>query len=298
MKVKLVPVISLSVLFLLRCFSQDAFGDALPSAQLKPILGPCLNAILSPLETNPAMPRVQVETMRADFAASFVTGSTPAEKQVYRNAMAVCDAMTSDMDARAKAQAQAQTSAEMPTLSTGGDIIASMPMHGRNPGAEGQAIRKKQKQERKDADRRAQQQSAFANSSAYTSWVNNGPNLRDYVMGLYTRQVELEALYKKSMPAASPSPAATADAAKGPKDPSFGVGTWVHYGKPMLRLWLSQDNVASRLDSNNRMEVGTWTIDDQGHWKTQFPSGIMKGFISPDGKTLVRLNGLVYKLKE
>ena len=102
MKVKLVPVISLSVLFLLRCFSQDAFGDALPSAQLKPILGPCLNAILSPLETNPAMPRVQVETMRADFAASFVTGSTPAEKQVYQNAMAICEAINSACASPAK----------------------------------------------------------------------------------------------------------------------------------------------------------------------------------------------------
>ena len=203
MKFNLFPLISLAALFLLRGFSQHAFADALPSEQLKPILEPCLDAILSPLETNPAMPRVKVEIMRANFAASMVVASTPAEKQVYRNAMAVCDAMTSDMDARAKAQARAQASAEMPTLSTGGDIIASMPMHGRNPGPEGHAIRKKQKEERRDANRRAQRESAFTDSGAYTSWVNNGPNLRAYVMGLYTRQVELEALYNKSLAAAS-----------------------------------------------------------------------------------------------
>ena len=291
MKIKLVPVISLSALFLLRGFSHHAFADALPSAQLKPILKPCLNAILSPLEANPAMPRVQVETMRADFAASMVTADTAAEKGVYQNAVEVCNAMTSDMDARANAQAQAEASAEMPTLSTGGDIDESMPMHGRDAGGAGNAIRKKQKQDRKDANQKAQRQSAFVNSSAYNTWVKNGPNLRDYVMGLYTRQVELEALYKKSLPAAA------ADTAKAPVDPSFGVGTWVHYGKDMLRLWLSPDNVASRLDSNNRTEVGTWTVDDQGHWEARFPSGILKGRISPDGKTLTRRNGLVYKLK-
>jgi hypothetical protein len=293
MKVKLVPVISLSALFLLRGFSQSAFADALPSAQLKPILEPCLNAILSPLEQNPAMPRVKVETMRADFAASLVTASTPPEKQVYQNAMAVCDAMTSDMDARANAQAQAKASAEMPTLSTGGKIDESMPMRGWDAGADGQAIRAKQKNDRKDADKRAQRESNFVNSGAYTSWVKNEPNLREYVMNLYTRQTELEALYKKSVAEASPSPSKTSDA---PKDPSFGVGTWTQDGK--VSLWLSPDNTATRLNSKNKKEVGTWTVDDQGHLRSKFPSGVMKGTFSVDGKTFTRLNGMVYKLKD
>ena len=296
MKIKLVQVISLSALFLLRGFSQHAFADALPSAQLKPILEPCLNAILSPLEANPAMPRVKVETMRADFAASLVTGSSPAEKQVYRNAMAVCDAMTSDMDARSNAQAQAKASADMPTLSTGGDIDESMPMHGRNKGG---AIRKKQKDDRKDADKRGQQQSAFANSSAYTTWVKNGPKLRDNVMGLYTRQAELEALYRKTLPAGSALSAASAD--KAAKDPSFGVGSWTHPGPYRLRLWLSPNNVATRTElvgSKYQMEMGTWTVDDQGHWKAKFLTNEMQGDFTPDGKTLKIHDGPVMTLKD
>jgi hypothetical protein len=233
------------------------------------------------------MPRVKVETMRADFAASLVTGSTPAEKQVYRNAMAVCDAMTSDMDARANAQAQAKASSEMPTLSTGGDIDESMPMRGWDAGGAGNAIRKKQKQDRKDADRRARQQSAFVNSSAYTSWVKNGPNLRDYVMGLYTRQVEIEALYIKN----NPPPAGNNPAASGAPSGDVVYGTFAE-GKS--KLIISPDHTAVHIPASGQKEYGAWSVNPYGHFQIKFQTYTMKGHFSDDGKKFTTLRGAVY----
>jgi len=74
MKLKL----ALAVLFLSSLApwcAEAAINSAPPSAQIQPILAPCLDAILAPLEANPRMPRVQVETLRANFAASLVTAT-------------------------------------------------------------------------------------------------------------------------------------------------------------------------------------------------------------------------------
>jgi hypothetical protein len=311
MKSKLAPI-ALLIALLAPALARQATAAPLPSVRLKPILEPCLNAILAPLEKNPQMPRVKVETLRADFAASQVTASTPAQQQVYQNAMAVCDAMTSDMDARAKAQEQAKTSSQMSTLSTGGDIDESMPMHGWDAGAAGQAIRGKQKDDRADADQRAQRESSFVNSSAYTSWVNNAPNLREYVMNLYTRQTELEALYTKSTHAVAkstpapqtantgnggaPAPTKTTNGANSSDKSPVGAGTWTHDGKAVL--WLSPDHTATRMTPAGVKQVGTWSVDNQGTWHGIFPQVKMAGEFTDDGKTLTTRNKTVYILQE
>jgi hypothetical protein len=295
MNAKIALLVAFST-FLLQGFSLHAAAP-LPSAQLKPILEPCLDAILSPLQNNTSMPRVQVETLRADFAASMVTADTAAEKRVYQNAVEVCNAMTSDMDARANAQTQAKTSSEMPTLSTGGDIDESMPMRGWDAGGAGNAIRKKQKQDRKDANKKAQRQSAFVNSSGYNTWVNNAPELRELVMGLYTRQMELEALYEKSIAAAAPSPGTTADTGKtkNTDESTQAVGTWkAHKGRAII--WNSPDHTATRLTLHGLKETGTWSVDDKGNWHGVFPTANMSGAFSDNGQSLTTAAGTVYKL--
>jgi hypothetical protein len=294
-----------------------AKNGAMPSAKLQPLLEPCLNAILAPLQANPKMPRVKVETLRAGFAAQAVTASTPAQQQIYQNAMAVCDAMTSDMDARANAIASAKAAAAAPTLSTGGDIINSAPVRGWDAGADAQAIRGKQKDERAYEDKRAARESAFTDSSAYTSWVKNAPSLRQNVMNLYTRQVELEALYAKSnppphgpppteavAPAANTEPAANNPPASAPapdtgskpaaaagSSPNVAFGTFARGNRQLV---ISQDHSVVDIAPDGTRKKGQWSIGSKGHVHLQFDQNFVTGDFSPDGTTFTTLKGGVF----
>ncbi|WP_157447576.1 serine/threonine-protein kinase [Chthoniobacter flavus] len=164
-----------------------------PAKQIEPLLEPCLNAILAPLGDNPQMPRVPVEKLQAVLSGEAVKAKTPARKQIYQYAQAVCESLTNGMDERALTKATAASSSWVPSLSNGGSIINTMPLHGRDAGRAGEAIRKKQKDERAYADKRADQYSIFMESSAYKAWVAKAALLRQNVMGLYTKLVQLEA---------------------------------------------------------------------------------------------------------
>lgn len=172
--------------------------SAAPSERLEPLLEQTLEAILSSLKGTPKMPRVEVETLRASFAAEQIKAMTQAQRQIYQNAMAVCDALTKSMDDRAKARAAAEASAKTPLNSNATSIIKSSPMRGRDAGAAAEAIRKKQKDERKDADDVARREAAFLHSGAYRAWTEGAPAVRRGVMAIFTRQVQLEALEERN----------------------------------------------------------------------------------------------------
>jgi hypothetical protein len=156
-------------------------------------LEPSLNAILAPLGEDPKMPRIPVETLRASLGAGVVTAKTPAQQQIYQCAIAVCDALTNGMDERAQARAAAIQSGLLPSISTGGGIVKTAPLHGRDAGHAGDAIRRKQKDERDYADKQAKDVSNFADSAASKAWVAKTTILRDNAMGLYGKLVQLEA---------------------------------------------------------------------------------------------------------
>ncbi|EDY17568.1 hypothetical protein CfE428DRAFT_4866 [Chthoniobacter flavus Ellin428] len=165
-----------------------------PSQQVEPLLEPCLDAILAPLPQEPQMPRVSVEKLRATLSGEAVRAKTPSQKQICQYAIWVCDALTNGMDERAQTRAAAVSSALVPSLSNGASIVNTMPLHpGRNSGGAGEAIRKKQKDERAYADQQAQAFSSFMESSAYKAWVTKSTKLREDVMGVYTKLVQLEA---------------------------------------------------------------------------------------------------------
>jgi hypothetical protein len=164
-----------------------------PSKRIEPFLEPSLNAVLAPLGENPQMPRIPVETLRASLGAGIVTAKTPAQKQIYQCAIAVCDALTNAMDERAQARAAAVASGLLPSISTGGGIVKSMPLHGWDAGHAGEAIRKKEKDERAYADKQAKQVSNFTDSVAYKAWVAKTTILRNNAMDLYTKLVQFEA---------------------------------------------------------------------------------------------------------
>ena len=164
-----------------------------PSKQIEPFLEPSLNAVLAPLGDNPQMPRIPVEKLRASLGAGVVTSKTPAQQQIYQYAIAVCDALTNGMDERAQAKAAAIASGLLPSISTGGSIVKTAPLRGWDAGHAGDAIRKKQKDERAYADKQAKDVSNFTDSSAYKAWVAKTTMLRDNAMGLYSKLVQLEA---------------------------------------------------------------------------------------------------------
>jgi len=173
--------------------STSADRTPAPSSRIEPLLEPCLDAILAPLERDPQMPRVAVEKLRASLGGGAVKAKTRSQKQIYQGGIAVCEALTTAMDERAQARATAMASAQVPSPSNGGSIVKTSPLRGSDAGANAEAIRKKQRDERNYADDKARAASSFMESSAYKAWVAKSATLRGNVMSLYGKLVQLEA---------------------------------------------------------------------------------------------------------
>jgi predicted Ser/Thr protein kinase len=184
-----------------------ADGKTSPSRQIEPLLEPSLNAILAPLGQNPQMPRVPVEKLQAVLGGEAVRARTPLQKQIYQYAIAVCESLTNGMDERALTKAAAVSSSWVPSVSNGGSIVNTMPLRGWDAGHAGDAVRKKQKDERAYADQRADQYSIFMESSAYKAWVTKSAILRQNVMALYSKLVQLEAADAATTTATPATPA-------------------------------------------------------------------------------------------
>jgi hypothetical protein len=178
-------------------------GKGAPSAQIAPLLEPGLNAILAPLASDPPMPRVPVEQLRASLAGGAVQAKTASAKQIYQYAMAVCEALANAMDERAQVRATALASAQTPSVSNGASIVKTSPLHGWDAGGDAREIRKKQKDERAYADQRGQAASGFAESAAAKAWTGQATILRNNVMGLYTKLVQFEAMDPAFAPVAA-----------------------------------------------------------------------------------------------
>ena len=189
---------------------------AAPSERIEPLLDKTLEAIFSSLKASPKMPRVEIEKLRASFSGELIKATTQEQRQILQNAMAVCDSLTKCMDDRANAKAAAEASAKTPLNSNATSIHISSPMRGRDAGAAGEAIRKKLKDERKDADDVARREAAFLQSVAYRSWTEGAPTRRRAVMANFTRQVQLEALEERNaaIAAQAAQSAQAAEAAK------------------------------------------------------------------------------------
>ncbi len=285
----------------------------LPSSKLEPFLEPCLDAILAPLEANPKQPRVEVEKLRASFAGGQIKAKTDAQKQIYQNAMAVCDALSKAMDDRARAKADAVASSKVPMRSDATGIVKSSPMRGFDAGANAEAIRKKQKDERRDADDVARRNQAYMNSAAYRSWTDKAPRLRQSVMALYTRQVQLEALDETNAAAAAaaqkpktePPPAAPVKPAAPAEKPAPVVAkATVESGsvnaKPFLGKWQAKanggiytvkpDHTFTGSGGKTGDQNGKWELLENGVFKVQWETGkagnIQTFRISEDGTYL------------
>jgi hypothetical protein len=95
----------LALVFSLLAAGFTMAGEKLPSEQLKPLLEPSLEGLIAPLQRSPKMPRVEIELLRAKFAAQVAKATSPAWKEVYQNAVVVCDSLTRGMDDRAAKKA-------------------------------------------------------------------------------------------------------------------------------------------------------------------------------------------------
>ena len=276
-----------------------AVGDK-PSARLERPLEQSLDAILEPLEREPRMPRVEVEKLRSSFAAGQIKAQTPAQKQIYQNAMAVCESLTKAMDDRAKAQASALASAKVPSISSAGGIVKSSPVRGADAGANAEAIRRKQLDERRYSDKQAKAHSAFVESTAYKAWTEKSAYLRQNVMALYTRQMQLEALDEKNTaaaekaapPAEKPTPVVSKAAEKksAPAKDAAYAGTWT--GRASVReIIIRDDHTGTRTDREGNKVKGTWAVEADGDFHVKWEDRThWKGKLTEDGQTM---NGTV-----
>lgn len=88
---------------------------AQPSADLQQFMSAHLDAILGPLVEKPALPRTELAQLRAALAQRFTRASL-ADRDVYQNALTICDALTQAMNERN--QAQVSNSSRWPARST------------------------------------------------------------------------------------------------------------------------------------------------------------------------------------
>jgi hypothetical protein len=143
-----------------------------------------------------------VETLRATFAGGEAKAETPARKQIYENAMSVCSALTSAMDDRAKAASSAETASMAPTLSDGGSVVKSAAVNGNT-----EAIRKKQRDERKYADKNGPPAQRLCRVRGLPDVDGERAEAARERHGALHKQMQLEALEEKSG-----APAVKADA--------------------------------------------------------------------------------------
>ena len=269
-----------------------------PSTQLDPIIGPCLEAIVAPLEKDPKAPTGQVAKLRSNFTVSHGRAETPSQKQVYANAIAVCDAITKALDDRAKMKAGAEASAKMAASSNAGSINKSMPQPGRRAGYLGQQIRKKQEEERAFAEAEAKKKADFLHSGAYTAWAERAPKYRQNVMAYYTRQSQLEALQEKNdAPVAKLAPVVASPPAKEEtkasknaigisQKPMSIVGTWAG-PKGQKTFVINEDHTAIRIDKEGEKVNGKWTLDQDGGFEIRWEDRTrLMGKVSADGQTV------------
>ena len=272
--------------------------EAAPSTQLDPIIGPCVEAIVAPLEADPKAPTGQVAKLRSKFTVSLGKSETPSQKQVYVNAIAVCDAITKALDDRAKSKAGAEASAKTPLGSNAGSINKSMPQPGRRAGYLAQQIRKKQDEERELAEAEAKKKADFLHSGAYTAWAERAPKYRQNVMAYYTRQSQLEALQEKNdAPVAKPAPvvasvpatkekkAAKNERSADQKSASF-VGTWAG-PRGQKTFVIKEDHTAIKIDKVGEKVNGKWTLDEDGEYEIKWEDHTrLMGKVSADGQTV------------
>lgn len=93
----------------------SATPAAAPSADLQQFMSAHLEAILGPLVEKPALPRADLAQLRASIAQRF-TRAGLADREVYQNALTICDALTQAMNERN--QAQVGNSSRWPVRST------------------------------------------------------------------------------------------------------------------------------------------------------------------------------------
>ena len=275
----------------------------MPSAHLDPVVGPCVEAIVASLDKDPKAPTGQVAKLHSTFTVALSAAETPSQKQVYANAIAVCDAITKALDDRSKSKAAAVASAKVPPLSTAGSINKSSPQPGRRAGYLAQQIRKKQEEERAFAENEAKKKADFLHSGAYTAWAERAPKYRQNIMALYTRQSQLELVQEKNdAPVAKPAPVVASAAESAPvtkkekkaikqegkstqKTVSF-AGTWT--GPAGRKTFIiNEDHTAIRIDQEGERVNGKWTLDQDGEFDIKWEDHArLTGKVSADGQTV------------
>jgi hypothetical protein len=156
----------------------------MPSKQLSAFIDAHLDAILSPLENQTALPRQQAVDMRERFADQMTKAPAP-QQPVYRQACSVVDALLSAMDERENAIVNSRHSS-MPGVQDIHDARVSVSArHGRA------ALKSESRENQRDANR-ANQKTKFFEEAAAKQWTDRTVLLRQTITRAYSVEREME----------------------------------------------------------------------------------------------------------
>jgi len=167
--------------------------------RLHEIIAVYLDAILSPLDSNPKLPVTEISLLKSSLAAEMLGASTPDRKLVTQNAVNVCDWLSKCMEDRATSVAKMRAMAKTSMNSGATDVHKNLSSGGPEGGEKARAKLDQQRMEREDLNKKANQERSSFVANLKRTWASKTSELRQGVMGSYTRQLQLEALEKSQI---------------------------------------------------------------------------------------------------
>jgi hypothetical protein len=167
-------------------------GSQPPSARLSQFTTAHLDAILSPLDQRPALPRTELSQLRAAFADESAKGPEAAREQ-FTTAIAVCDALNATMDEREQAVASLQGSESVHGPSDLGARRKDVPSHGTRADARLAKIEQhRERHEEANRKQEAAQKDDFLTQQHKNNWTQRTLQVRQHIQMLIMRQSQAE----------------------------------------------------------------------------------------------------------
>jgi hypothetical protein len=154
-----------------------------------------LDQILAPIDQNVNLPRNELMQLRESFAA-WIAKAPPNEQPAWRVAIGVCDALNNAMDEREKARAN---------LDGSSSVHGSFDLGARRQDRPRYWEYEREQHEEAQRQRDAAQKDVFLNTTLRTQWTQRAMQLRQNIVGLHQRlvQLELQAQQSVGQPAAA-----------------------------------------------------------------------------------------------
>ena len=179
-------------------FVGHIFAGDPPSLALSRFGAAHLDEILAPIDQNLNLPRNELMQLRESFSA-WMAKAPPNELPAWRVALSVCDALNNAMDERERARSNLDGSSAVHGSFDLGAHRKDRPRYWEY---------EREQHEEAQRQREAAQKDVFLNTTLRTQWTQRALKLRQNIIGLHQRLVQLELQAQQS---AGQPPVAAAD---------------------------------------------------------------------------------------